>query len=128
MATADKLITVAENVPKVYHAGQMDVIKNANSLKGFESNKAMLLDDVSPVTHEMGVKVSSKTLLNYELFEPSYTKNGVTFTNNGDGTVTANGTATADTFYYFDCSNKLLGKYTLSGYRLHSVCTRFDIG
>lgn len=32
---------------------------------------------------------------------PSTTKNGVTFTNNGDGTVTVNGTATANTTYPF---------------------------
>ena len=112
---SEKLLQVAENVPKVYHAGQMNVVENAECLKGTKSDTAILLDDVSPVTHEMVVRVKSKNLLNYELFEPSYTKNGVTFTNNGDGTVTANGTATANTFYYFDCSNKLLGTYTLSG-------------
>ena len=65
--TNEKLQTIKDNVSKVYRSGQMDVIKNANSLKGFESNKAMLLDDVSPVTHEMGVKVRGKNLLPPEI-------------------------------------------------------------
>ena len=64
--TNEKLQTIKDNVFKVYCSGQMDVIKNANSLKGFESNKAILLDDVSPVTHEMGVKVRSKNIFNYD--------------------------------------------------------------
>ena len=62
MATADKLITVAENVPKVYHAGQMNVVENAECLKGSKTDTAMLLDDVSPITHEMAVKISSETV------------------------------------------------------------------
>lgn len=61
--TNEKLQTIKDNVSKVYRSGQMDVIKNANSLKGFESNKAMLLDDVSPVEHEMEVKVRGKNIL-----------------------------------------------------------------
>ena len=61
--TNEKLQTIKDNVSKVYRSGQMDVIKNANSLKGFESSKAILLDDVSPVEHTMGVKVHGKNLL-----------------------------------------------------------------
>ena len=34
----------------------------ANALKGTKSDTAMLIDDVSPVTHEMGVKVRGKNL------------------------------------------------------------------
>lgn len=63
MATADKLITVAENVPKVYHAGQLNVIENTSTLKKSASGSAFLLDDISPVTHEMGVKVRGKNLV-----------------------------------------------------------------
>ena len=67
--TNEKLQIIKDNVSKVYRSGQMDVIKNANSLKGFESNKVMLLDDVSPVTHDMGVKVRSKNLFDYSVLE-----------------------------------------------------------
>lgn len=34
----------------------------ANALKGSKSGSAILIDDVSPVTHEMGVRVKSKNL------------------------------------------------------------------
>lgn len=66
----------------------------ANALKGTASGSAILIDDVSPITHDMGVKVKSKNLLPYPYAETTKTKNGVTFTDNGDGTITANGTAT----------------------------------
>ena len=38
-----------------------------------------------------------KNLLEYPYVETTLTRNGITFTDNGDGTITANGTATADT-------------------------------
>ena len=63
MATADKPTTVAENVPKVYHAGQLNVVENTECLKGSKTGTAMLIDDVSPVEHTMGVKVHGKNLL-----------------------------------------------------------------
>ena len=34
----------------------------ANALKGSKSGSAILIDDISPVTHEMGVKISSDTV------------------------------------------------------------------
>lgn len=83
MATSDKLTTVAQNVPKVYHAGQMNVVENAECLKGSKSGSAILIDDVSPVTHEMGVKVRGKNL-----FDISKITNIGGITNNGDGTIT----------------------------------------
>ena len=83
-----------------------------NALKGTKSGTAILIDDISPVTHEMSVKISSdtvedltavkvsrygKNILEYPYVETTLTRNGITFTDNGDGTITANGTATADT-------------------------------
>ena len=41
----------------------------ANALKGSKSGSAILIDDVSPVTHEMGVKVRSKNLFDYSVLE-----------------------------------------------------------
>lgn len=70
---SEKLLQVAENVPKVYHAGQMNVVENAECLKGTISDTAMLLDDVSPVTHEMGVKVRGKNLFNKSIPYEDYT-------------------------------------------------------
>lgn len=81
--TNEKLQTIKDNVYKVYHSGQMDVIQNATSLKGFESSKAMLLDDVSPVKHEMGVKVHGKNLFNKDMgfTDDNFVSGGKLFTN-----------------------------------------------
>lgn len=90
MATADKLTTVAENVPKVYHAGQMNIVENAECLKGSKSGSAMLIDDVSPVTHEMGVKVRGKNLFDInaaELINANIIDNGIQFTGSGGGAI-----------------------------------------
>ena len=58
----------------------------ANALKGNKSDTAMLLDDVSPVTHDMGVKVRKVNLFDVSKIQ---SKNGIT--NNGDGTLTLAG-------------------------------------
>ena len=71
----------------------------ANALRGSASGTAVVLDDVSPVEHTLDVKVRSKNLIPYPYPNPATTINGITFTDNGDGTITANGTATADAIY-----------------------------
>lgn len=62
-----------------------------NALKGSKSGSAILIDDVSPVTHEMGIKVSSKNLIPYPFTFESITSYGITFTDNKNGTITLNG-------------------------------------
>lgn len=58
-----------------------------------------------------------KNLLKYPYRYGTTTLNGVTFTNNGDGTITVNGTATADTNYFMHAVGdiSLSGTYILSG-------------
>lgn len=78
------------------------------------------VDDVYKVMGENG----AKNLVPYPFYGRSnYTSNGITWTDNGDGTITANGTATADSdFYPFFAgvgTGKLLtlpmGTYTVNG-------------
>ncbi|MDD6991285.1 MAG: hypothetical protein PUI48_05610 [Oscillospiraceae bacterium] len=61
--------------------------------------------------------VSGKNLITYPYTESTKTVNGITFTDNGDGTITANGTATANATFFlarnFGFENE--GKYFLSG-------------
>lgn len=84
------------------------------------------LGDVStpfvPYLNPVGesLKKMGKNLLPYPYHETTKTENGVTFTDNGDGTITVNGTATADTTFYFnrvkmDEINLPPAIYTLSG-------------
>lgn len=63
----------------------------ANALKGSKSGSEILIDDVSPVTHEMGVKVRGKNILPYPFAYATFESYGVTFTDNKDGTITLNG-------------------------------------
>lgn len=126
MATADKLTTVAENVPKVYHAGQLNVVENAECLKGRKTDTAILLDDISPVIHEMGVKISSDTAEDLtavkvsrcgkNLFDINQINSTTTLINNGDGTLTAKmGASYSYTLLKTICPNLKVGKtYTLN--------------
>ncbi len=67
-------------------------------------------------------KSKNKNLLVYPFVDTTKTSNGITWTDNGDGTVTANGTATANSFFMYAGSvidSGLLelepGTYTFSG-------------
>lgn len=98
----EKVNTIEENIPKVYHSGRFNVIKDSTYLKGSESGEHIYLDDVSDIEHTLGVKVSSKNIIPYPYYDKSKTHNGITYTVNDDGSVTANGTATGgtSTFYF----------------------------
>ena len=84
-----------------------------NVLKGKKTANAVLLDDLSPIEHELevsvsggtGVKQYGKNLLPYPYIDTTKTKNGVEFIDNGDGSVTVKGTATADTNFILSYYN-----------------------
>lgn len=63
--------------------------------------------------------VGAKNLLPYPYYHTTKTENGLTITDNGDGTVAIAGTATSETTFYLDHTNigAILGKgsYVLSG-------------
>lgn len=97
-----------------------DAVKNtfSNAIKGNVSGKIVAMDDVSPVEHKVPVKLRSKNLIPYPYYDTTKTENGVTFTDNGDGTITLNGTATGNSrFDFLRNSNAYFpnGTYTLSG-------------
>lgn len=83
------------------------------------TNANIMLEEGS-VSHEyipygyyVKVKVTGKNLLKYPYLDTTKTVNGITFTDNGDGTININGTATAN------ASFKILGseneQYTING-------------
>ena len=70
-----------------------------NALIGTARGGAIGFDDVSPLVHKVSVKVSRKNLIPYPYKNTTLTTNGITFTDNGDGSITINGTATANAFF-----------------------------
>ena len=66
----------------------------------------------------VSVKKYGKNLIQYPYTETTKTVNGVTFTDNGDGSITVNGTATANAIYFVRTNSNFTvekGIYTLSG-------------
>lgn len=68
----------------------------------------MITKDTSSTEYEpygkykIPITVSGKNILKYPYYNTTKTTNGITFTDNGDGTITANGTATANVTFYID--------------------------
>lgn len=108
----------AKAVYNVTSAQKTDIAQNyANALKGkVTGNNAVRINDSSPIEHEMNVRVSSKNLIPYPYANTTKTVNGITFTDNGDGSITINGTATAAASFSFseNMPINLSSIYTLS--------------
>lgn len=79
---------------KVPNGGSVGVKKNV-------SGEIISVSDVSPLKHRVKVKARSKNLIPYPYSDTTKTVNGITYTDNGDGSITANGTATANAAFYF---------------------------
>ena len=61
---------------------------------------------------EYGVGDKTKNLIPYPYYETTLTRSGITFTDNGDGSITANGTATARAYFKLQEGKGLLpGEY-----------------
>lgn len=65
MSIAEKLQTIAENEPKVYNAGQLAVLENSKYMNGKESGAIVSVNDVTPIEHNVGVKLSSDTITDF---------------------------------------------------------------
>ena len=101
MTFADKLLVVANNRPKLYKKGALDY-----SPQETVSGETIGITDISPIEHNMGVKVKGKNLIPYPYFDKTTTVGDITFTDNGDGGITINGTAGSTTlFFYLTDSN-----------------------
>ena len=85
------------------------------SATSFEVNKKIGTLDSTDGKYKIPVTLTGKNVLPYPYKDPSKTGNGISFTVNGDGSVSLTGTATGKATYYFARSFKLKsGTYTLS--------------
>lgn len=124
---ADKLLRLKlSNLEQALNGYILDTTKEAYA----DLDSAVLKDSVTvgdnvyPIadkTRALVTRIEGKTTKMVQLMEknnysPTTTIHGITFTNNGDGTVTVNGTATAITAYTSSVSSVILGhKYLLIG-------------
>ena len=88
----------------------------SGALHGSASGEAVRLTDVSPLEHEIKIKLTAESnysdfsgvtlkrygrnLLPYPYYDTTKTVNGITFTDNGDGSVTISGTANDNAYFY----------------------------
>ena len=94
-----------------------------------------LLNRVTPAGMYSQIVIRSKNLIPYPYISTIKTKNGITFTDNGDGSITVNGTATANVgFTLAHNENGIVGKgiYHLTGcpsggnYLTYNIQNRVD--
>lgn len=81
----------------------------ANALKGSASGEAVALKDVSPLEHNLGVRVESKNLLDYTNFYTDF-DSVVGYTLNEDKTLSFSGTASGLFQYnfFYDSNNPIV--------------------
>lgn len=124
----NKVTTAAINEVKSDLAKtQEDVAENAAALSAKSdinhthditaSGNPVTLDSLQGDVPFSEMVVSGKNLLTYPYNETTKTVNGITFTDNGDGTITVNGTATANATFRIDKNFgfEKEGNYFLSG-------------
>lgn len=104
--TADKIAAIQaaaqEQIEVIQNLNRSFATKNeaAYAIKGNLSGAVVFADDVSPVEHNPVVKVRGANLIPFPYYNKSGVVNGITYTINDDGSVTAKGTATANAALY----------------------------
>ena len=98
-----------ESKPKNTASGEMITVDDALAYKTFN----VTVDGASEQ-----VTTTGKNLLPYPYINDTKTENGITFTDNGDGTITVNGEASANT--YFNLINKDFGSNGFGSYNFPS--------
>ena len=69
----------------------------ANAIKGNVSGEIIRVDDVSPIEHDVSVRVQGKNLIPFPYDIDTISGNGITFTAQDDGGISASGTPTGQT-------------------------------
>ncbi len=98
-----------ESKPKNTASGEMITVDDAIAYKTFEVKV-----DGSSEQHT----TTGKNLLPYPYINDTKTENGITFTDNGDGTITVNGEASTNT--YFNLINKDFGSNSFGSHNFPS--------
>lgn len=88
----DSELAKKANVEDMSKKADLEDVANAVKHR-MTGGSALSIGDISPLTHDVGVRIAMPNLLSYPYPETTKTVNGITYTDNGDGSITANGTA-----------------------------------
>ena len=116
-AKAEQIVQACiATIPEDYTVMEAKVNEAANAIKGSATGAVVAVGDVSPVVHSPVVKVHGKNLIPYPYDIKTNTVNGITYTDNGDGSFTINGTSTSNFALIFLTNMKLVldGTYSFS--------------
>ena len=116
-AKAEQIVRACiATIPEDYTVMEAKVNETANAIKGSATGAVVAVGDVSPVVHSPVVKVHGKNLIPYPYDIKTNTVNGITYTDNGDGSFTLNGTSTSNFAIVFLTNMKLVlnGTYSFS--------------
>lgn len=88
---------IEEGIEQGKQEGKLELLTDSEYMNANVSGTAIAVNDVSPIEHNVGCTVKKLTnMLPYPFSHTTKTVNGITFTDNGDGTITVNGTATSN--------------------------------
>lgn len=115
--------TVEDEFVSRVTAGGLNVVDKSPAIVQEIKGKTVVTDSGLANAFFNSIKSTGRNLLPYPFRETTKTINGVTFTDNGDGTVTANGTATAQAYLTLWRGKLPIGDYFLSGKTRDGVYT-----
>lgn len=98
MTSADK--AKLDGLPNdAYSKHETDSKIDLLSLKAEKNGEALRISDACEWEQTADVRIASKNLIPYPYAETTKIVNGITFTDNGDGSITVNGTSSATVIY-----------------------------
>ena len=118
--------SLAKTDDETYYQGKLDIFKKSKYLTGSEVGEVISVNDMSSVESNLNIKLSKKNLIPYPYKHTTRTENGITFTDNVDGTITVNGTSTGQAFFVLNTINIEAGSYFLSGCIGSAVINLYD--
>lgn len=132
--TEDSDIHVTVTDKENWNSHPNDVQASGNSvvmdgLQGGVPFSEMVVSGDDIIGQNLTVGVCGKNLIKYPYYDKTKTQNGVTFTDNGNGTITLNGTATARTnFWIYPYGRDYMGLYENVNYFLSgNSCISEDV-
>ena len=100
MTSADK--AKLDGLPDdAYSKSETDSKIDLLSLKAEKNGEALRISDACELEQTADVRIASKNLITYPYASTTKTVNGLTFTDNGDGSVTVSGTPTGNADFTF---------------------------